>query len=61
MPIRGDGISTGSLTAEDLRALGLEGVVRDTSHSIGGREINLIIYRPISDAAARKPTIKVRF
>ncbi|MBU2669952.1 hypothetical protein KOI35_41235 [Actinoplanes bogorensis] len=60
VPFRGDGVTTGPLMAEDLRVLGLDGVVRDASTE-ASRRINLMIYRSMTDAVERKPTIRVWF
>ena len=61
VPFRGDGVSTGPLSPEDLRALRLDGIVDDASAGAGGRPINLMIFRSIDDAVARRPTIRVWF
>jgi filamentous hemagglutinin len=58
---RGDGVSTGPLSADDLRVLGLDGIVRDASGNAGGRTVNLMIFRSIDEAVARRPTIRVWF
>jgi filamentous hemagglutinin len=42
VPFRGDGVSTGPLTAVDVRMLGLADIVRDASARAGGRPINLM-------------------
>ncbi|GID27574.1 hypothetical protein [Paractinoplanes brasiliensis] len=57
---RGDGVSTGPLSERDLDRLGLDGIIDDASAETG-REVHIMIFRTIDEAAARKPTIKVWF
>lgn len=57
---RGDGVSTGPLSERDLDRLGLDAIVDDASAETG-REVHVMIFRTIEDAAGRKPTIKVWF
>ena len=57
---RGDGVSTGPLRGRDLDRLGLDGIVDDASAETG-REVHIMIFRTIEEAAGRKPTIKVWF
>ena len=57
---RGDGVSTGPLTERDLDRLGLDGMIEDASAETG-REVHIMIFRSIEEAAGRKPTIKVWF
>ena len=57
---RGDGVSTGPLSAPDLNRLGLRGILRDASAETG-RAVHIMIFRTIEEAAGRKPTIKVWF
>jgi filamentous hemagglutinin len=57
---RGDGVSTGPLSERDLDRLGLDGIVEDASAGTG-REVHVMIFRTIEEAAGRKPTIKVWF
>jgi len=57
---RGDGVSTGPLSERDLDRLGLDGIVDDASAETG-REVHVMIFRTIEEAAGRKPTIKVWF
>jgi filamentous hemagglutinin len=60
VPFRGDGVSTGPLNARDRRRLGLSDIVDDASAETG-RDVNIMIFRTIEEAAGRKPTIKVWF
>jgi hypothetical protein len=60
VPFRGDGVSTGPLTERDLDRLGLDGILEDASVETG-REVHVMIFRTIEEAAGRKPTIKVWF
>jgi AcrR family transcriptional regulator len=46
--------------AEALDRLGLDGIIDDASAETG-REVHVMIFRTIEDAAGRKPTIKVWF
>jgi hypothetical protein len=57
---RGDGVSTGPLTEADLRALGLDGIVRDASAD-AARPVNIMIFRTMEDATDRRPSIRVWF
>jgi hypothetical protein len=57
---RGDGVSTGPLSERDLDRLGLDGILDDASAETG-REVNIMIFRTIEEAAGRKPTIRVWF
>ncbi|MDY7089223.1 MAG: hypothetical protein SYR96_29465 [Actinomycetota bacterium] len=57
---RGDGVSTGPLSERDLDRLGLDGIIDDASAETG-REVHIMIFRTIEEAAGRKPTIKVWF
>lgn len=57
---RGDGVSTGPLSERDLDRLGLDGIVDEASAETG-REVHVMIFRTIEEAAGRKPTIKVWF
>lgn len=57
---RGDGVSTGPLSERDLDRLGLDGILDDASTETG-REVHVMIFRTIEEAAGRKPTIKVWF
>ncbi|MEU4240900.1 hypothetical protein [Actinoplanes sp. NPDC026619] len=57
---RGDQVSTGPLSERDLDRLGLDGIVEDVSAETG-REVHIMIFRTIEEAAGRKPTIKVWF
>lgn len=57
---RGDGVSTGPLSERDLDRLGLDGILDDASAETG-REVHVMIFRTIEDAAGRKPTIKIWF
>jgi hypothetical protein len=57
---RGDGVSTGPLTEADLRALGLDGIVRDASAD-AGRTVNIMIFRSMDEATDRRPSIRVWF
>lgn len=57
---RGDGVSTGPLTERDLDRLGLDDIV-DEASTEAGREVHVMIFRTIEEAAGRKPTIKVWF
>jgi filamentous hemagglutinin len=60
VPFRGDGVSTGPLSERDLDRLGLDGILDDASAETG-REVHVMIFRTIEEAAGRKPTIKVWF
>jgi hypothetical protein len=57
---RGDGVSTGPLSERDLDRLGLDGIIEDASAEVE-RDIHVMIFRTIEEAAGRKPTIKVWF
>jgi hypothetical protein len=57
---RGDGVSTGPLSERDLDRLGLDRIVEDASVETR-REVHVMIFRTIGEAADRKPTIKVWF
>lgn len=57
---RGDGVSTGPLSERDLDRLGLDGIVDEASAETR-REVNVMIFRTIEEAAGRKPAIKVWF
>ncbi|SCG74489.1 hypothetical protein GA0074704_5048 [Micromonospora siamensis] len=60
VPYRGDGVSTPPLGADDLRSLGLRDVIGDASDE-AGRKVNVMIYRTMEEATARKPSIRVWF
>jgi hypothetical protein len=60
VPFRGDQVSTGPLNERDLHRLGLDGIVDDASAE-AGRDVHVMIFRTMEDAADRKPTIKVWF
>jgi len=60
VPFRGDQVSTGPLTERDLARLGLDDIVDDASVE-AGRDVHVMIFRTMEDAAGRKPTIKVWF
>ncbi|AGL15213.1 hypothetical protein [Actinoplanes sp. N902-109] len=57
---RGDGVSTGPLKERDRERLGLDGILDDASTETG-REVHVMIFRTMDEAAGRKPTIKVWF
>jgi hypothetical protein len=57
---RGDEVSTGPLTERELQRLGLDGILDDASAE-AGRDVHVMIFRTIEEAAGRKPTIKVWF
>src|SRR4051812_4527696 len=57
---RGDGVSTGPLSERDLDRLGLDDILEDASTETR-REVHIMIFRTIEEAAGRKPTIKVWF
>jgi hypothetical protein len=57
---RGDGVSTGPLSERDLDRLGLDGIIDDASTETN-REVHVMIFRTIEEAASRKPTIKIWF
>jgi hypothetical protein len=57
---RSDQVSTGPLTERDLARLGLDDIVDDASAE-AGRDIHLMIFRTMEEAAGRKPTIRVWF
>lgn len=57
---RGDGVSTGPLSERDLDRLGLDGILEDASAETR-REVHVMVFRTIEEAAGRKPTIKVWF
>jgi filamentous hemagglutinin len=60
IPFRSDGVSTGPLSGRDLDRLGLDGILDDASTETR-REVHVMIFRTIEEAAGRKPTIKVWF
>ena len=60
VPFRGDGVSTGPLSERDLARLGLDDMVESASAETG-RDVHIMIFRTIEEAAGRRPTIKVWF
>ena len=55
-----NGVSTGPLSERDLNRLGLDGILDEASAETG-REVHVMIFRTIEEAAGRKPTIRVWF
>ncbi|MEV4707894.1 hypothetical protein [Actinoplanes sp. NPDC049316] len=60
VPFRGDGVSTGPLGEHDQQRLGLDDIIDEASAETD-REVHVMIFRTIEEAAGRKPTIKVWF
>jgi hypothetical protein len=56
--LRSGGTRTGPLSIADLERLGLMGV-RDELREMTGRQVGIMIYRDITDAFARSPSIGV--
>ncbi|MEU9126450.1 RHS repeat-associated core domain-containing protein, partial [Streptomyces sp. NPDC048506] len=58
--LRSRGTRTGPLRTDDLRKLRLGGFSRELSESVGGRDVNFMIYDSLEGATSRAPSIVIR-